>query len=117
MGKTSTPDSVKRLHYLAAALRAPRISDNAMRLANRARNAGWNHDAYLAAVLRREVAARQAPGASLRVKGAGFPAVRTFDEFDWDPQPTTPHSITAITSGAYLHEARNVVLLGPPGTG
>jgi len=60
MGKTSTPDSVKQLHYLAAALRAPRISDNAMRLADQARDAGWSHEDYLAAVLEREVAARQA---------------------------------------------------------
>ena len=56
-------DAVKQIHYLAAALKAPRITEAAARLADQARDAGWTHEDYLAAVLEREVAARNASGA------------------------------------------------------
>src|SRR5215831_9408476 len=59
----TTPESVKQIHYLAAALKAPRITEAAHRLAGQARDAGWTHQDYLAAVLEREVSARNASGA------------------------------------------------------
>ena len=39
------------------------------------------------------------------------------DDFDFDHQPAARIPIPALASGAYLAEHRNVVLLGPPGTG
>ena len=42
---------MKQLRYLAAALKAPRITEAAQRLAEQARDAGWTHEDYLAAVL------------------------------------------------------------------
>lgn len=107
----------KQLTYLAAALKAPRITEAAARLADHARDAGWTHEEYLAAVLDREVAARNASGAQLRIRAAGFAARKTIEEFDWDAQPAVRQQVAALASGAFLTEARNVVLLGPPGTG
>jgi DNA replication protein DnaC len=78
---------VKQIHYLAAALKAPRITEAAARLADQARDAGWTHEDYLAAVLEREVSARNASGAALRIRAAGFPARKTLEDFDWDHQP------------------------------
>jgi len=68
----NTTESVKQLHYLAAALKAPRITEAATRLAEQARDAGWSFEDYLAAVLEREVSARNASGAQLRIRAAGF---------------------------------------------
>ena len=110
-------DTVKQIHYLAAALKAPRITEAAARLADQARDAGWTHEDYLAAVLDREVSARNASGAQLRIRAAGFPARKTLEDFDWDAQPAVRQQIAALASGGFLTEARNVVLLGPPGTG
>jgi DNA replication protein DnaC len=101
---------------LAAALKAPRIVEAAHRLADQARDAGWTHEDYLAAVLEREVSARNASGAAQRIRWAGFPAHKTLDDFDWDHQPAVRQQVVARASGAFLTEARNVVLLGPPGT-
>ena len=50
-------------------------------------------------------------------EAAGFAAVKTLEDFDFDAQPGVRRQIAALASGAFLHEARNVVLLGPPGTG
>lgn len=47
------------IEYLARALKAPRIRDAAARLAELARQAAWTHEEYLAAVLFREVSARE----------------------------------------------------------
>jgi DNA replication protein DnaC len=111
-------DPAKQISYLAAALKAPRIRDAATRLAAQARDSGWTHEDYLIAVLDREVAARNASGAQLRIRAAGFPARKTFEEFNFDHQPGIRRDdIAPLAAGHYLTEARNVVLLGPPGTG
>ena len=111
-------ETFKQIAYLATALKAPRIRDTAARLAEQARAAGWSHEDYLAAVLDREVAARNASGAELRIRAAGFPARKTIDEFVFDHQPGIRRDqIAPLAAGHYLAEARNVVLLGPPGTG
>lgn len=110
-------DQVKQLTYLAGSLKAPRILEAAERLAEQARSAGWSFEDYLAAVLEREVSARNASGARLRIRAAGFPAVKTIEDFDWDQQSAVRQQVASLASGAFLLEARNVVLLGPPGTG
>jgi len=117
MAAKTTPDSVKQIHYLAAALKAPRITEAAQRLADQARDAGWTHEDYLAAVLDREVSARNASGAEMRIRSAGFPARKTLEDFDFDAQPAVRAQVGALASGGFLTEACNVVLLGPPGTG
>lgn len=117
MAGAKTPEAVKQITYLAGALKAPRITEAAARLADQARDAGWSFEDYLAAVLEREVSARNASGAELRIRAAGFPGRKTIEDFDWDAQPAVRSQVAALTSGGFLTEARNVVLLGPPGTG
>ena len=114
---TAAADTLKQITHLAAALKAPRISQSAARLADAARDSGWTHEDYLAAILEREVAARNASGAQLRIRAAGFGAVKTLDDFDFDHQPGARTPVQALASGAWLAEHRNIVFLGPPGTG
>jgi len=111
-------DTIKQIEFLARALKAPRIRDSASRLADQARDAGWSHEEYLAAVLDREVAARDASGAQLRIRAAGFPSRKTLDDFVFDHQPALKRDqIIHLGGGLFLEQARNIVLLGPPGTG
>ena len=117
MTTKSSSDALKQITHLAAALKAPRITEAAGRLAEHARDSGWTHEEYLAAVLDREVAARNASGAELRIRAASFAGRKTLDEFDFDHQPAARNQLHALASGAYLAEHRNIVLLGPPGTG
>ena len=86
---TKMTDAAKQITYLAGALKAPRITEAAARLADQARDAGWSFEDYLAAVLEREVSARNASGAELRIKAAGFPARKT----DISPSPPMPSDI------------------------
>ena len=117
MTATKTTEVAKQLHYLAGALKAPRILESATRLADQARDAGWSFEDYLAAVLEREVSARNASGSEMRIRHAGFGARKTLDDFDFDAQPAVRNQVAALASGGYLTEASNIVLLGPPGTG
>jgi DNA replication protein DnaC len=117
MATAKSTDTAKQLTYLAGALKAPRILDVAGRLADQARDAGWSFEDYLAAVLEREVSARNASGAEMRIRSAGFGARKTLEDFDFDAQPAVRNQVASLASGGFLTEARNVVLLGPPGTG
>jgi len=112
----STPTS--DIAYLSRALKAPRIRESAARLAEQARDAGWSHEEYLAAVLATEVTSREASGASIRIRAAGFGTVKTIEDFNFDHQPGAKRdTIAHLATGTYLQAASNVVLLGPPGTG
>ena len=111
-------DAIKQIEFLSRALKAPRIRDAAARLADQARDAGWSHEEYLAAVLDREVSARDASGAQLRIRAAGFPSRKTLDDFVFDHQPALKRDqIIHLAGGLFLDQARNIILLGPPGTG
>src|ERR1700712_4884494 len=117
MAAKTTPDALKQIHYLATALKAPRIVEAGTRLAEQARDAAWTHEDYLAAVLEREVSARNASGARLRIKAAGFPSVKTLEDSYSDTHPPIPQRIAGRGSGGFLGEGRTIVLLGPTGTG
>ena len=67
---TTPAETAKTLEYLTASLKAPRIREAATRIANTARTSHWSYEEYLAAVLEREVAARNASGARLRAPSA-----------------------------------------------
>jgi DNA replication protein DnaC len=104
--------------FLSRALKAPRIAQRADSLAKHAVEQGWDHQTYLAAVLAEEVTARDTHGGQHRVKAARFPQIKTLDDFDFNFQrsvkkPTMAH----LAQLDFLAEKKNVIFLGPPGTG
>jgi DNA replication protein DnaC len=110
--------AASELAYLSRALKAPRVRAVSARLAERARDEGWDYEAYLAAVLVEEVSARDSHGGSARVKAARFPATKTLDDFDFTVQTSVSRQVIAhLAQLDFLAEAKNVVFLGPPGTG
>jgi len=106
------------LAYLARAFKAPTIGAVWAELADVARDRGWSHEEYLAAVLARQVADREANGTQLRIAGAHFPAIKTLEDFNLDHQPAVRRDVVAhLASAAFVPVAGNVILLGPPGVG
>lgn len=104
--------------FLARALKAPRIRDTAPLLAERAREEGWDYESYLAAVLQEEVSARERHGGEHRVRAARFPQVKTLDDFDFAFQRSVKRdTIAHLAQLDFLLEKKNIVFLGPPGTG
>ena len=111
-------ETVKAIEYFSRALKAPRIREAAARLGEQARESSWTHEEYLAAVLSREVSAREASGAELRIRGAGLPGRKSLEDFNFDHQPAlNRETIAHLSTATFIDQARNLVLLGPPGTG
>jgi DNA replication protein DnaC len=110
--------TASELAFLTRAMKAPRIAACAESMAKRAEAEGWDHQTYLAAVLAEEVGARETHGGQHRVKAARFPQVKTLDDFDFGFQRSVKQqTISHLAQLDFLHEANNVVFLGPPGTG
>lgn len=106
------------LAYLCRALKAPALLDASARLAERARDEGWSHEAYLAACLEGEVTARASHGGEARVRAARFPARKGLDEFDFEHQRSVRRDVIAhLGELDFVVAKENVVFLGPPGTG
>ena len=114
----SSAELVAHIAYLARVLKTPIIGRIWADLAAQAREQGWSHEEYLAAVPARQVADREANGTQIRLAGAHFPQVKTLEEFNCDHQPSLRRDVLAHLSGcAWIARADNVVLLGPPGVG
>jgi len=65
-----------------------------------------------------EVQARRARYLKTRLNMARLPARKTFDQFDFDFQPSVdPRQVAELRTLRFVHEAQNVILLGPPGVG
>ena len=72
----------------------------------------------LAELLGVEVAARRERYLTARTKMAHFPFQRTLEQFDFAFQPSIDErQVKELTGLAFVAEASNILLLGPPGVG
>lgn len=115
---TSVKDVTGEVAFLTRELKTPVINDIFTTLADQAREAGWSHEEYLAAVLGRQVASRTANGTRMRIAAARFPAPKTLEDFTFEHIPQTTRDVIAhLGTSTFAAKRENVVLLGPPGTG
>jgi DNA replication protein DnaC len=77
-----------------------------------------NHAEFLELVLQDELAIRNDRFLKRRIKVAAFRELKTLDQFDWSFNPAVPKKqIHDLASCRFVREARDVLLLGPPGVG
>jgi DNA replication protein DnaC len=73
---------------------------------------------FLAELLAEEVEARRARYLLTRTRVAHLPYQKRFEQFDFDFQPSLDRrQIRELQTLRFLHEASNVIFLGPPGVG
>jgi len=66
----------------------------------------------------RELKGKEGRSLALRMRKAGFPMEKRLDDFDFGFQPSLDKGIiNEVASLKFIHNAENVVLLGPPGVG
>ena len=76
------------------------------------------HAEFLELILQDELAVRNERLIARRVKAAGFREQKTLDDFDWQFNPSIKKKpIFDLATGRFIREARDVLFLGPPGTG
>ena len=69
-------------------------------------------------ILNKEVIAKEENNKLYNVKVAGFPFLRTIDDYDFSFQPgINEDKIRAIIEGNFYEEAINIALIGNPGVG
>jgi DNA replication protein DnaC len=107
-----------RLPYLLSKLKAPRVLERLEQTATLAREQEWPYERFLETLLEAEVFARDASGARMRIRHAGFPALKSLDDFDWAAQPSAEKPLVLhLAQLAWIEERANVCFFGPPGTG
>jgi DNA replication protein DnaC len=73
---------------------------------------------FLAGLVEQEILARAETNATNKLAAAKFPAVKTFDDFDWAFQPTlNVQLVKDLMTLHFIRQGRPVLLLGRPGTG
>jgi len=77
-----------------------------------------DHREFLELLLQDELLVRNHRQIERRVKVAGFRELKTLDEFDFAFNPSIKRKVIFdLATGRFLREARDVLLIGPPGTG
>jgi DNA replication protein DnaC len=106
---------------LQSALRKLRLSGLATSLDVRLQEAAshkLNYMEFLELILQDELLVRGERLIGRRVKAAQFRDMKTLDEFDWSFNPSIPRKqIFDLATCHFVREARDVLLVGPPGTG
>lgn len=87
-------------------------------LLDEAQKSKVTHTAFLSKLLTVEVKTTQERRLRGRLRFACLPAPWTFDNFDFDAQPSLDrHLIEDLATLRFVEEAGNVLLIGPPGVG
>lgn len=106
---------------LLSILRQLRLSGLAQTLDVRLQEAAGHqltHAEFLELILQDELFVRQERQIDRRVKGALFRETKTLDNFDWSFNPSIPKKqVFDLATCRFIREMRDVLLLGPPGTG
>lgn len=86
--------------------------------AQRAAAEGWSYTHFLGYLLDGELNHRARKRVELNLPFARFPYLKRLDGFDYTAQPGLDRRLVEeLATGRFVHESRNVVLLGPPGVG
>lgn len=106
---------------LLAALRQLRLSGLAQTLDVRLQEAAGHqlsHAEFLELLLQDELLVRDQRLIGRRVKSAAFRELKPLDEFDWSFNPSLPRKqVFDLATCRFVRERRDVLLIGPPGTG
>ena len=77
----------------------------------------WAPEEVLRALVEAEVAARDASNERARLKAAGFPVLKTLEEFDLAASSIPAPTWAYLTSLEWITANENLALIGPAGTG
>lgn len=79
---------------------------------------GDGYDKFLCETMKLEVVQRQAAGQNRRIKKAGFPVMKTLDEFQFSRLEHVSESfIWELALCDYIKNRQNIVMVGNPGSG
>lgn len=99
-------------------LKVPAIASECAMVARQALDGAWSYESYLQELLERELLKRRQNVAAKRLREARFPDTKTLDQIDWGAlRGVSKTKIQALSSGQFIDDAEDVVIIGPIGTG
>lgn len=99
-------------------LRLPTIVRNYARVAQEAADANMTHERYLMALLEQEVTQREQNAFALRMKQAGFPVMKSLENFDFSLSPgIEKQRVLQLAECHWIEKQEVVILVGNPGVG
>jgi DNA replication protein DnaC len=108
----------ERIEALCTELKLATVADSYPEHAQECARENRSHVDFLEAVLSSEKATRQGRTRHTLTKLAGFPAIKTLDDFDYEFAGGVPRAtIQNLSTLAFLERNENVVLIGPSGVG
>jgi len=95
----------------------PAMFENYQTLANQAAKESLSFSEYLLMLLQSESRQRALRGKAMTLKTAGFPVVKTLDQFDYKSSSLNRSQLNELATLAFVERAENILLLGPSGVG
>ena len=103
-------DGLRRLKLAAMRQLAPELLATA-------KTQRWAPEELLRTLVEAEITARDASNARNRMKAAGFPVLKTIDEFDLSVSSINKATFDYLASLEWIGARENLCLVGPAGTG
>jgi len=99
-------------------LRLPRIREIYEQRIDRAAEEDWSYRKFLKHLLEEEVTNRHQNRLQRRKKKAGFPFEKTLNQFEFNFRPKLKKRVfQTYTEPRFVTEGKDLILIGPPGTG
>ncbi len=108
----------QRLMVLAGQLQLESLISAAPALSQQAVDQEWSYMDFLEHLLHEEKLARHQRKQAMYTRMAAFPAVKTFEEYDFTFATGAPQKqLQSLRSLSFIERNENIVLLGPSGVG
>lgn len=98
-------------------LRLATIREQAAEVLQTARTQRWPPEDVLRTLIAAEIAGREHANRQIRLKQAGFPAVKTLDTFNVAASSIPRPTFDYVASLEWIRAAENLLMVGPAGTG
>lgn len=95
----------------------PAILENYQSIANQAAQESYSFSEYLLKLLQSESKQRAFRGRAMTLKTAGFPIIKTLDQFDYKIASLNHSQMSELATLSFVERMENILLLGPSGVG
>lgn len=108
----------EQIEVLCKELQLPMLNEHHHTLSNRAAKEEWKYTEYLYEILKLEADNRATRSRATLTKMAGFPTIKTLEQFDFDfTVGVNRRQIEELSSLEFIKKKENIILLGQSGVG
>lgn len=108
----------EKIREFCERLRLPAMGNDYATFAEQAAKNEWSFQTYFERLLRHEDQTRQSRSRSILTRTAGFPAIKTLEDYDYSFATGTPKTlITELSTLTFIERTENLIFLGPSGVG